>query len=202
MMMDKLKNDFNVKKLYIAWDGKDGPNWRKEILPEYKANRKPREKILIKIIDKASSYFGKNGELINICFLEYEADDVIYALCRLLNNHKIIVSADKDFIQVVQEGLAESVFNPMTKTFRKIPKIDSVIEKAICGDSSDNLKGIPGCGPKSVEKLINNQMETLTKKEIKIFEKHIKVIGLRENPYKNKILEDVDKYLYVMEKGV
>ena len=39
-MMEKLRKDFNVKKLYVVWDGREGPNWRKEIpFPEYKANR-------------------------------------------------------------------------------------------------------------------------------------------------------------------
>ena len=58
-----------------------------------------------------------------------KADDIIYALCRYLKGKIIIVSSDKDFIQVVQEGLAAAVYNNMTKSYREIPEIDSVIEK-------------------------------------------------------------------------
>jgi len=197
-MMEKLKKDFNVKKIYIAWDGKDGTLWRKKILPEYKANR-THNKQLRKCINKASKQW-KGDSIIHIVKLDAEADDIIYALCRLLKGKIIIVSSDKDFIQVVQEGLADKVFNNVTKKYRDIPEIDSVIEKAICGDPSDNLKGIPGKGPSFAEKF-NKGKIGLNKKEDDIYKKHIEVIGLRNNPYKDDLLKFVKEYLYAMEIG-
>ena len=199
MMMGRLRKEFNVKKLYIAWDGKEGTAWRKAILPEYKANRPERNKILHRCIKKASNDFSDGN--IHVQFLDAEGDDVIYALCRCLNNHKIIVSSDKDFIQVVQEELAEAVYNPVMKDYREIPEVDSVIEKSICGDQSDNLKGIPGKGPKSIKNIIDTNFNTLSADEKKIFDKHRLVIGLKNNPHKNELLEKIDQYLYAMTTG-
>lgn len=197
MMMEKLKKDFNVKKLYIAWDGKEGTNWRKEILPEYKANRKNKPEIR-KCIRRI--FKNTNESYIQIQKIDAEADDIIYALCRCLNNHKVIVSADKDFVQIVQEGFAESVFNPVTKKYRDIPEIDNVIEKSICGDSSDNLKGVPGCGPSFLKEYVKGNKK-LSKEQKDIFEKHKKIIGLKNNPSKNELVEYVDKYIFAMTVG-
>lgn len=197
-MMEKLKKDFNVKKLYVAWDSKDGTKWRKEILPEYKATR-TNNKQLQKCIKKASGRW-EGLSYIHIKEPTAEADDIIYALCRLLKGKIVIVSSDKDFIQVVQEGLAFGVFNNVTKTYRDIPEIDSVIEKAICGDPSDNLKGIPHCGPAFVKKYINGSVN-LTNEDAKIFGKHCKVIGLKNNPYKDELLKTIKDFLFAMEVG-
>jgi 5'-3' exonuclease len=197
-MIEKLKTDFHVKKLYVAWDGKDGTLWRKEILPEYKATR-THNKQLRKCIKKASNHW-KDDSFIHIQKLDAEADDLIYALCRLLKGKIIIVSSDKDFIQVVQEGLAAAVFNNVSKTYREIPEIDSVIEKAICGDKSDNLNGVPGKGPAFLKKYIAGEIK-LTDKEKEIFLKHLFVIGLKNNPNSDELLKFVKEYIYAMEIG-
>lgn len=177
IMMQKLKVDFAVSNLYIAWDGISGADWRKEILPEYKSNRLKQDPVLTKIIKEAQnlSYYH--------FILDYaEGDDMVYALCNALHGKKVIVSSDKDFIQVVQEGLAHSIFIPNTKKYRDIPNIDSVLEKSICGDSSDNLKGIPGYGPVATKKLIANNFIGLTDAELFILRKHERIIGLQNNP--------------------
>lgn len=197
-MMEKLRKDFNVKKLYIAWDGKDGTNWRKEILPEYKANRTNNPQ-LRKCIRRAQKKWV-DDKWIHITKLDAEADDIIYALCKLLKGKIVIVSSDKDFIQVVQEGLAFGVYNNVTKTYRDILEIDSVVEKSICGDSSDNLKGVPHCGPAFVRKYINGNFN-FTNEDAEIFSKHLKVIGLRYNPHKEELLKWCKDYLFAMEIG-
>jgi 5'-3' exonuclease len=197
-MMEKLRKDFKVKKLYIAWDGKDGTKWRKEILPEYKATRTNKPQ-LRKCIKRAQKKWI-DDKWIHITKLDAEADDLIYALCRLLKGKIIIVSSDKDFIQIIQEGLAEKLYNHLTKSFRKIPDIDSIIDKSICGDSSDNLKGIPGCGPAFVKKFVEGKFR-LNETDTEIFNKHKKVIGLKNNPYKDELLDFVKKYLFAMEIG-
>lgn len=197
-MMEKLRKDFNVKKLYIAWDGREGTFWRKEILPEYKANRVNNPQ-LRKCIKRANNKW-KGDRWIHFEKLDAEADDIIYALCRLLKGKIIIVSSDKDFIQVVQEGLAAKLYNNLTKSYREIPEIDSVIEKAICGDASDNLKGVPHCGPVFVKKYINGNFN-FTNEDAKIFAKHLKVIGLKNNPHKDDVLKWCKDHLFVMEIG-
>jgi 5'-3' exonuclease len=198
-MMEKLRKDFNIKKLYIAWDGKDGANWRKEILPEYKANRTHNKQIR-KCINKATKRWDK-GNYIHFQKLDAEADDIIYALCRLLKGKIVIVSSDKDFIQVVQEGLAFGVFDNTKKQYRKIPN-ECAIERASIIGADDNLKGIPGKGPKFADSyFLDKNKAKLSKEEKEIFEKHLKVIGLKNNPYKDELLKWTKEYLYAMEVG-
>lgn len=188
----KLKRDFFTDKVYIAWDGRNGAKWRKEVLPEYKANRnKEGKEDLFECLNQCRELEENN----NFLFDAFEGDDVIYALCRAIDNdEKIIISADKDFLQVIQEGLASKLFNQISKQYREIPEISSIIEKSICGDKSDNLLGVRGKGIAFVKKFVKRQV-FLNEQEKEVFEKHKLVIGLRNNPYKNELLELVKKQL-------
>jgi 5'-3' exonuclease len=190
----KLQNDFSPSKIYIAWDGRNGSKWRKEILPEYKANRnKDGEEDLFECLNQCRELEENN----NFLFDTFEGDDVIYALCRAIDNdEKIIISADKDFLQVIQEGLASKLFNQISKQYREIPEISSVIEKSICGDKSDNLLGVRGKGIAFVKKFVKRQV-FLNEQEKEVFEKHKLVIGLRNNPHKDELLELVKKQLTI-----
>lgn len=190
----KLKRDFFTDKVYIAWDGRNGSVWRKEILPEYKATRdKTGKEDLFECLNQCRELKENN----NFLFDAFEGDDVVYALCRAIDNdEKIIISADKDFLQVVQEGLASKLFNQISKQYREIPEISSIIEKSICGDSSDNLKGVPNKGIAFTKKFVKRQV-FLNEQEKEVFEKHKLVIGLRNNPYKNELLELVKKQLTI-----
>jgi len=190
----KLKRDFFTDKVYIAWDGRNGSKWRKEILPEYKANRnKDGKEDLFECLNQCRELEENN----NFLFDAFEGDDVVYALCRAIDNdEKIIISADKDFLQVVQEGLASKLFNQISKQYREIPEISSIIEKSICGDSADNLLGVRGKGIAFVKKFVKRQA-FLNEQEKEVFEKHKLVIGLKNNPYKNELLELVKKQLTI-----
>lgn len=186
----KLQNDFSPSKIYIAWDGRNGAKWRKEILPEYKGGRNKEGK------EKLFEALGICREIEhhnNFHHDDYEADDIIYALCRAMRGEKTIISADKDFIQVVQEGLADKLFNPITKQFRIIPEIDAIIQSSICG-ADDNLKGVRGKGPAFLKKFVEGKV-SLTEEENEIFEKHKLVVGLDNNPYKDDILKFVKNKL-------
>ena len=190
----KLKRDFFTDKVYIAWDGRNGSKWRKEILPEYKANRnKNGKEDLFECLNQCRELEENN----NFFFDAFEGDDVVYALCRAIDNdEKIIISADKDFLQVIQEGLASKLFNQISKQYREIPEISSIIEKSICGDSADNLLGVRGKGIAFVKKFVKRQA-FLNEQEKEVFEKHKLVIGLKNNPYKNELLELVKKQLTI-----
>ena len=190
----KLKRDFFTDKVYIAWDGRNGAKWRKEVLPEYKANRnKNGKEDLFECLNQCRELEENN----NFLFDAFEGDDVVYALCRAIDNdEKIIISADKDFLQVVQEGLASKLFNQVSKQYREIPEISSIIEKSICGDKSDNLLGVRGKGIAFVKKFVKRQV-FLNEQEKEVFEKHKLVIGLRNNPCKDELLELVKKQLTI-----
>lgn len=182
-----FERTFDTNDIYIAWDHRFGSSWRKEIIKEYKANRIQQEPLKHEVLRQCritNPY--KNFQV------EYaEGDDVIYALCRHLQGEKYIISTDKDFIQVVQEGLADKLYNHIQKKFREIPEVDSILEKCLTGDSSDNIPGIKGIGPVRAEKIIKNSMQGLTNQQLEDIEKYKLIIGLKYNPKKDFILEKV-----------
>jgi hypothetical protein len=122
-------------------------------------------------------------------------------LCNVIKQHKVIISSDHDFIQIIQNGDAYAVYDQKAHKYMAIPKISIIIEKAICGDKSDNLKGVPGYGPKSVEKVVQSGFKLFNENEYEIFRKHVKVIGLTNNPNKKALYDFVHKYVYAMDVG-
>lgn len=189
MMMSNLETQFSTNNVYIAWEGPNGTKWRKEILPEYKANRGEKDPLIISALQKCKS----ENSYPNLTIENAEGDDIIYALCRHFKekgDENIICSTDKDFIQAAQEGLC-TVYNFTKKEFRPIPEYNSICEKALTGDTSDNLKGIPGIGPVKAQKLLKENLKGLTSEQITIYNNHVKVVGLKNNPFKEQILRDV-----------
>jgi len=161
-----LKRMLKEKKpeyLAVAWDMR-GPVFRHELYADYKANRPPMpEDLAVQI-----PYIKELVQAMNIpCFETQgiEADDIIASAAKLLSEagHKVIVvSGDKDLLQLVNESTV--MWDPMKN---KIMDIAAVEEKynvkpeqlldcySLMGDSSDNVPGVPGIGPKTAEKLIN-----------------------------------------------
>jgi DNA polymerase-1 len=149
--------------LAVAFDAK-GPNFRHEKYAEYKANRPPMPDDLAVQIP----YIKKIVEAHNIHTMEeqgVEADDLIASAARKLAalGHKVIVvSGDKDLLQLVNDDII--LWDPMKdvvmdregvkKKYNVLP--DRLLDLfALMGDKSDNIPGVPGIGPKSAEKLIN-----------------------------------------------
>ncbi len=162
-IVKRLIKEKEPRYLAVAFDMR-GPVFRHDIYPEYKANRPPMPDDLAVQIP----YIKELVAAMNIpCFEEtgVEADDIIASAARLLSEqgHKvIIVSGDKDLLQLVDEQVV--MWDPMKK---KTMDAAAVTEKyhvspqqlldcyALMGDSSDNVPGVPGVGPKTAEKLIN-----------------------------------------------
>lgn len=188
--INRLKRELKSDNVYIAWDGRYGAQWRKEVLPEYKSGRnKEGKEFLFSSLDYCREIESHN----NFHHDDYEADDIIYALCRAIDDEKVICSADKDFIQIVQEGLANKLYNPISKQFREIPEICAITRSAICG-GDDSLKGVPQKGEAFLKKFVKRQAR-LTEQEWEIYEKHRLVFGLKYNPYKEEILKFVQEKL-------
>ena len=137
--------------------------FRKEIYPEYKANRSAPPEDLIPqfgLIRQATKAFNlpcveKEG---------FEADDLIATYARLAEEagaEVTIISSDKDLMQLVTPNV--SMYDSMKDKQIGIP---DVIEKwgvppekmidlqALTGDSTDNVPGIPGIGPKTAAQLL------------------------------------------------
>ena len=106
----------------------------------------------------------------------YESDDIIGTVAKAAekeNKKVVIMSGDLDFLQLVSDKIRLARFNgkieqsqiygPEETYERYGIRPDQMIDyKAIIGDSSDNYKGIPGIGPKTAEKLLQEH-DTLNK---------------------------------------
>ncbi|WP_264329465.1 MULTISPECIES: DNA polymerase I [unclassified Wolbachia] len=140
-------------------------NFRHNLYPEYKANRvTPPEDLTpqFTILREAVEAFNLSYEEIE----GYEADDIIATLAAKYANHQdfkvVVVSSDKDLFQLLNHNIL--IFDPIKNIY-----IDEkqVIEKfgvnshklldlfSLTGDASDNIPGVPGIGPKTAAKLLD-----------------------------------------------
>ncbi|MFN7904535.1 MAG: DNA polymerase I [Pseudobdellovibrionaceae bacterium] len=161
-MIFKLLKEEKPDYLIFCYDQKE-PSFRKEIYTEYKANRTEMpEDLAVQI-----PYIKKFADLIGIPSVEcqrYEADDVIGTLVRIAEKEDCmvyIVSGDKDFAQLINEHvlLFDTMKNiKMTAALAKekwgILPSQMIDYLALVGDSSDNVPGVAGIGPKGAVKLI------------------------------------------------
>ena len=141
----KFKNEFG--EMIIACDA--GNNWRRQVFPYYKANRrKNREKseinwnsvfeTLNKVRDELKDYFPYRVIRVDGA----EADDVIGTLAQTYGNtHEkiLILSGDKDFVQL-QAYMNVQQFDPVQKKWRKTNDVDKFMkEHIIRGDAGDGV---------------------------------------------------------------
>jgi len=149
--------------LAVIWDHSE-KTFRSDLYDKYKAHRPPPPEDLIPqfpLVREATRAFGVPA----IELPGYEADDLIAAYaCRMreLGGETVIVSSDKDLMQLVGDGV--SMFDPMKgvridreQVFEKFGVYpDKVVDvQALCGDSVDNVPGAPGIGIKTAAQLIN-----------------------------------------------
>lgn len=143
-----------------------GNNWRKKEGSEYKANREPASIAHYAdqnlLLEEVLPTLGMNV----VKAPGYEADDVIAHISRHspVYDEIHIVSCDKDLLQLVTNKVKILLFNSAKKM--ELVDIDGVIRhfgvypgevkyfKALNGDASDNVAGIPKVGPKTAVRII------------------------------------------------
>ena len=165
-MIDEEKPEY----LVVAFDV-HAPTFRHEIYKEYKGTRKPmpeelRQQVpIIKEVLKA----------MDITIVEkpgYEADDVIGTIARIgeENDYNVtILSGDKDNLQLATQKVkiripktrkgrteVETYYAEDVKKLYGITPTEFIDMKALMGDSSDNIPGVPGIGEKTAEKIIQD----------------------------------------------
>lgn len=142
-----------------------GPNFRHKLYPAYKSNRDPARRL---ILDGQMPYMKHAAETMGLFPIEaegYEADDVIATLATeaIESGMRVtIVSSDKDFGQLVRDGLIEIVdplFNRRVGEKEVVDKWGVPINRvthvqALAGDSVDGYPGIRHCGPERAAGLI------------------------------------------------
>jgi DNA polymerase-1 len=165
-------------KVILVFDGVGGSNNKRNLYPEYKANRNKNRMTNYSIFtnkeEETESINNQMARLIQylqclpvsmICVDGIEADDTIGYLVGKFQKYDAtkevtIMSADQDFLQLVTDKV--KVYSP---TKKKIFKPQDVLEafsvssynyinyKILMGDSSDNLPGVDGLGPKKTLKM-------------------------------------------------
>lgn len=139
-------------------------NFRNDIYPEYKANRIDTPADLLAQVELTREAARAMGMPV-MCVPGVEADDVIATLSRAFCTHDggtRIITSDKDLMQLVSpciflyDGMKEIEIHE-AQVFEKFGvRPDQVIDiQSLIGDSSDNVPGVPGIGPKKASELIN-----------------------------------------------
>ena len=164
----KLEKSYPERSRIMLFDsGK--VEFRLKLAPDYKANRPPMPDALksqIPLIKKIAAAFGWKL----FALPGFEADDLIGMIARKCGNSgKVqIVSSDKDLAQLVTENVTmlvpqngnkgdfeERGIAEVTAKFGVAPEL-IVDYLALLGDSSDNINGVPGIGPKSAVELLTS----------------------------------------------
>ena len=165
---------FDPTRVIVVWDGKGGSANRKNINPDYKAQRATARITHWGLYDtKQQEMEALIGQLLRVQeYLEclpvtqlqmekLEADDIMAYIAKQSSYSKVkkctIISSDKDFLQLVDDTV--EVYAPVKKkTFTKdnifeelkvLPENYNIV-KALLGDNSDNLKGVKGLGIKTI----------------------------------------------------
>jgi DNA polymerase-1 len=170
-MLNRILREKNPSYIAIALDA-PGPTFRHNLSPDYKANRPQMPEALSEQIPYIKRLIAANS----IPCLElpgYEADDIIGTLAvwaSELGADVVIISGDKDLLQLVTPQVQmwdtskDEVIGPIEVEERfGVPASQLVEVMGLAGDSSDNIPGVPGIGPKIAQRLINEfgSIETL-----------------------------------------
>ncbi len=170
-MLAKLLSETDADHIAVVFDA-SGRSFRNRIYDQYKAQRPDPAPDLIPqfgLVRRATEAFG-------VCQIElsdFEADDLIatYARHAVVAGAKVtIVSSDKDLMQLVSDRV--TMLDPIKNRPIGAAEVrekfgvgpDRVIDvQALCGDSVDNVPGVPGIGVKTAAELINTygDLETL-----------------------------------------
>ena len=163
--------------VYVIFDGVGSSTNRKNLLPEYKSGRNIQRvtnwEVFESVADEHDAKVDQIVRLIQylkhlpvkvISMAKVEADDVIAHLAQVIdkeyNGRSIIVSSDKDFLQLVNDNII--VYRPIEKNFYTDAMVvekfgmkaeNFILYKVLMGDASDKVAGVKGLGPKKLFKL-------------------------------------------------
>lgn len=220
--LQKVVRESKPDMVVICWDGHGGSKKRKTIKKDYKAGRKPirlnrgirnlseEEEIDNKIWQQTRlvDYYNQLP-IVQFMFDGIEADDIIAAVAKhkaLAEYDKIILSSDKDFFQLLDEKTV--LYRPIQKEVLNKNKIiekfslhptNFAMARAMAGDKSDNIEGVPGLGLKTISKrfpflkeektatfsdILSHCRAALEDKSIKAYENVLESEGLLRENYK------------------
>ncbi len=163
-MFAKLVAQYKPDKVVAVFDRK-APTFRKELYDGYKATRKPMPDDLAAQLQPVKDMLGLMR--VPVCEKDgYEADDIIGTLARRFDGDVLIVTGDRDSWQLIDaktkvvftiKGISDVALMDEAKLKEDYGLIPSqVIDlKALMGDASDNIPGVPGVGEKTAKGLLD-----------------------------------------------
>ncbi len=153
----------------VAFDQRLSNSYRSRIYPAYKANREPTPIPLTRQFEHCRQLCRHLG-LAAFTHPEYEADDIIGTLACLMRDEGVrsaFITRDKDLAQLVRDGdlfwdygaRDQFGYHDIQRYFGVAPErfADYL---ALTGDSSDNIPGVPGIGPRTAA-LLMKEFESL-----------------------------------------
>ena len=163
-MINKIIEEENPEYIAVAFD--IGKSFRHAEYKEYKAGRNatPEElKIQLPLAKTLLEHMG----IMHLSVENYEADDIVGTLCKRVNEDSnweaLLVTSDHDYLQLITDNVEVKLLKPKGFTKYKptnfkeeygIEPIKVIDLKALMGDSSDNIPGVPGVGEKTALKLL------------------------------------------------
>lgn len=170
--MKALQEAVSLERIIVCWDSGKA-QWRKDLHPEYKANRSygktDEEKEKFDDLYKQMHILHENLHLAGVHSIKmevpFEADDLIYGVVKYLEakgEEVLVVTTDKDMYQLINNKV--SLYSPHKRKI--IGSSDFYDEvgvtqesymgyRALLGDTSDNIPGVPGIGEKTAKGLMD-----------------------------------------------
>ena len=210
LSLGALIRNHKPTRVLVVFDGKGGSHRRKKMYSGYKEGRTGLTKVnrlagYEDLEDQSKSMRNQFNTLIkylellpvDLCYIDYvEADDVMaYAAKHIFEKEVLIVSSDKDFLQLVDDRI--SVYLPIKKKLMGkddvkelygVPAHNLVFYRTFDGDKSDNIPGVRGVGPKTIV----NKLEFLQNEPLELDTLLEKVSQMDDEKLKTKILENKD----------
>jgi len=180
-VVKSLANSYNCGNVIITADW-GSSSYRKEILPEYKQNRKDKYATQTEEEKQAFiDFFEEYEETLELLAEEYqvlrfkgvEADDLAAHLVKRKKDYGLedvwLISSDRDWDLLIQEGVSrfsyvtrkEVTIDNWSDHYNVTPE-EYISFKCLTGDKGDNVPGISGIGPKRAEGLIKDYGDAMT----------------------------------------
>lgn len=208
----KAVRELGCNRVVIVYDGVNNTKQRRKMLPSYKGQRRMKRemdrlsdpekednrKAQLRLLVQCFNYLP----VLQLLYNGVEADDVIaYVSQQIAYTHDaqevIIMSSDKDFLQLVNDQIKvwspskRRLYGPgeVMEEFHIHPE-NMIWYRAFVGDKSDEIKGVPGIGDKTVKQIPNIGETSITVENIREYAN-----SRTEKKWQNfeeKFLENVD----------
>ena len=162
-MVHNMLGKYKPTHVLVARDSASTDSVRKAIYPEYKGNRTSMPDLLSPQFPLVNEMIDALG-MVQVRVPTYEADDVIGSVCvqwKTLFDEVLVATGDKDMLQFVVDNvtIVDTMKNIMydrekVKTKMNVYPEHIVDYLALIGDTSDNIPGVEGIGPKGAVALI------------------------------------------------